>query len=260
MNPKIQYLLDTLQAFAPVPNEIYIIHSSLFRASPIKEDLKDTYENLKEILGKNSTLCFPSFTFRNNSKIDSSWSEIQTPGEVGVLNEFVRKNLINYRSIHPTHSFSLVGERAQEIVTQSGGTAFGHDSALNQMITRGAFNISFGAPFIGGHSFLHVAEELNQVPYRSDITLNTPCELQDGRQSSQIFTYYARNVCFQNVYHENNWDIAWKEFTTAGLVKYEDTPFGMITLMKCASTIKFMTKNIKNNPYNYAQPCKHTNL
>ena len=49
MNPKIQYLLDTLQAFAPVPNEIYIIHSSLFRASPIKEDLKDTYENLKEI-------------------------------------------------------------------------------------------------------------------------------------------------------------------------------------------------------------------
>lgn len=258
MNPKIQYLLNSLQVLNPIPDQIYIIHSSLFRASPVKEDLKETYESLKEILGKNSTLCFPTFTFLNNSKIIPSWSEVHTPGEVGILNEFVRKNLNSYRSIHPTHSFAIVGERACEIVKQSGGSAFGTDSALNQMIMRGAFNISFGAPFIGGHSFLHVAEELNRVPYRSNITLETACELRDGSKSEHTFTYYARNVCHSETYHENNWDIAWQEFTNQMLVKYEDTPFGLITLMKCDETLEFMKTRIKKNPYNYAQSCQHS--
>jgi len=258
MNPKIQLLLDSLQVLDPIPDQIYIIHSSLFRASPVKEDLRETYESLREILGKYSTLCFPAFTFRNNSKLNPSWSEIQTPGEVGILNEYVRKNLNSQRSIHPTHSFSIVGEQAHEIIKQSGGSAFGTDSALNQMITRGAYNISFGAPFIGGHSFLHVAEELNQVPYRSNITLDTACELQDGSQSRQTFTYFARNFCSPDTYHENNWNIAWEEFTNQMLVKYEDTPFGLITLMKCDETLKFMTTRIEKNPYNYAQRCQHS--
>ena len=164
------------------------------------------------------------------------------------------------RTIHPTHSFVILGEDAREIVEKSGGSAFGEDSALYQIISRGGFNISFGAPFIGGHSFLHVAEELNQVPYRNNIVLKTPCELRDGSQSGKVFTYFARNLCHPGKYHENNWTIAWQEFTENGLVKFRNTSSGLVTLMKCGETLKFMAGKIKVEPYHYAENCPHGNI
>ena len=167
MNPRIKTLLENLQELNPTKNGLYIVHTSLWLATPIKADLPKLFKSLIKILGKNSTLCFPSFTFRNNDKTNPVWSRTKTRGETGALNEFVRKELDSIRTIHPTHSFSIIGKHSRELENYVGETAFGTDSTLNKLVELGAQNISFGSGFIGGHSFLHVAEELQQVSYRS---------------------------------------------------------------------------------------------
>lgn len=258
MNKKIQVLLDSLESLKPESNGIYIVHTSLFLASPVREDLFTTYMHLREILGQNSTICFPAFTFRNNLKKNAIWNQADTPGEVGALNEYVRKNIPGVRSIHPTHSFFLTGPRSKEINQTIGYSAFGEDSCLNKLVTEDAFNISFGAPFVGGHSFLHVAEEICSVPYRSKVVLDTPCELEDKKRSMFKYSYYARNQCSEEKYHENNWEVAWNEFTASNLINYISTEFGLITLMKCNSAIEFMKNQINQNPFHYAKDCIHS--
>lgn len=258
MNPKIKVLLENLIELKPTKNEMYIIHTSLWLASPIKTDLPTLFTSLSKILGDNSTLCFPSFTFRNNDKSNPIWSRTKTCGETGALNEFVRKELDSIRTIHPTHSFSIIGKHSRELENHVGETAFGADSTLNKLVELGAQNISFGSGFIGGHSFLHVAEELQQVPYRSYTNMKTPCILDNGNVYRGKFKYYGRNQCVSGIWHENDWDSAWIDFQKQKLINFIDSQFGMVALSDCHKVLGYMKHKIQKEPYSYAQECEHT--
>lgn len=260
MNLKLQLLLNNLKKLSPASNQIYIIHNSLWLASPAMGDLPWLFNELKLILGNNSTLCFPSFTFSNNEKKNPVWNEKLTPGKTGILSEYVRKEVGGNRTIHPTHSFVLVGDYSNDIAANIGKTAFGADSTLNALVELGAFNISFGPGIIGGHSFLHVAEELGNVPYRSYTKIGTPCILNNGKVYNEGFDYYGRNLCINGVYHENDWDFAWIDFQERQLIDYIDSDFGMVTLSNCKKVLNYMKNKIEFEPYFYAKKCKHNKI
>ena len=257
MNPRIRTLLENLQELKPTKNELYIVHTSLWLAAPVKADLPKLFNNLIKILGKNSTLCFPSFTFKNNEKIKPVWYRVNTRGETGILNEYVRKELDSIRTIHPTHSFAIFGKYSKDFANKTGETAFGTDSTLKSLVDSGAKNISFGSGFIGGHSFLHVAEELQQVLYRSYIDIETPCILEDGSVYEGKFRYFGRNKCSNGKYHENDWVSAWSDFQERQLIDFIDSKFGMVALSDCNKVLNYMKQKIETNSYSYAGECEH---
>lgn len=257
MNAKIKVLLDNLNKLSPSKNKLNIIHSSLWLSSPTLTDLPVLFTELLSILGKNSTLCFPSFTFKNNRKPNAVWNIESTRGETGILSEYVRKDLKSIRTVHPTHSFVLIGKNSSDIAAFTGESTFGSDSTLNNLVELGAQNISFGSGLVGGHSFFHVAEELQKVPYRSFTTLDTPCVLKNGNMHTGAFNYFARNVCLDGKYHENDWDSAWIHLEDKKLIVSIDSEFGMVALSDCKKVLNFMKSKIKFDPFVYAKKCEH---
>ena len=106
MNLGIAALLNELMKLDPINNSTFIIHSSLILTNPKKMDIPLTLNALFDICGPASTFCFPTFTF---GKSKSIWKQNETPGQMGSLNEYVRKDAKSKRSIHPTHSFAIIG-------------------------------------------------------------------------------------------------------------------------------------------------------
>lgn len=256
MNTGITVLLNELIKLKPIKNSIFIIHSSLILTKPKKEDIPLTLDALFDICGPASTLCFPTFTFGINENI---WKENETPGQMGTLNEYVRRKVNSKRSIHPTHSFAVIGAESHKLTETLHRNAFGLNSTTYEIIARGAFNISLGAAFEGGHTYLHSGEELNGVPYRSQIELNTVC-LDSRKVVHKDFKYFARNRCSDGVLHENNWNRAWEEMTEANLLKYSKTKYGLVSLSHCQTVLEHMKMKIKADPFHYCQKCIHAEM
>ena len=256
VNLGITLLLGELKKLEPIKNSIFIIHSSLILTSPKKADIPLTLDALFDICGSASTFCFPTFNFGNSENI---WKENETPGQMGTLNEYVRRQTKSKRSIHPTHSFAIIGGENQNLTATVHRSAFGVDSTIYEIIKRGAFNISLGASFEGGHTYLHSGEELNGVPYRSPINLNTICV--DSRSVVyKDFKYFARNRCSDGNLHKNNWNTAWKEMTEENLLKYSKTKYGLVSLSHCQTVIEHMKMKIEADPFHYCQKCNHAEI
>jgi|GEM_PF-354681 aminoglycoside 3-N-acetyltransferase len=97
--------------------DVVMVHSSLSNFGYIEGGAKTIINVLKEIVGKNGTLVFPTFTYsyidRNNP-----FNPKKTPSQTGTIPEFFRNQKDVKRSLSPTHSIAVWGKYS-ELLTKS---------------------------------------------------------------------------------------------------------------------------------------------
>ncbi|MBI3321160.1 MAG: AAC(3) family N-acetyltransferase [Candidatus Omnitrophica bacterium] len=130
-----------------------------------EEHLHALYGVLRRQVGERGTLVVPASSERLCESGEDFILE-DTPSEMGLLSEFLRRRPDARRSLHPFASYAAEGPLADAIVAGVSKHAFGPDTPKARLIERGAKVLNIGIPPERTNSVVHHAEQLMGVPYR----------------------------------------------------------------------------------------------
>jgi len=147
-------------------------------------------DSFLQTLGPEGTLIIPSFNF--NLKNNESYHPQNTPPITGALAEaaFGRKDFI--RTYHPLHSFLVKGRYAQELAGRRNSSSFGEDSPFSFYKENNALMLMIGTSVTDAFTFVHYAEEIEQVKYRRYKTIRLKYGTGDREMSWKDFRLYSK--------------------------------------------------------------------
>ena len=98
--------------------EYHFTHSSMRSLGPVEGGCETVLAAMKEAVGEEGTLLFPAFTFDVCTKPPYYFSMKDSRCCVGALPEYARTQPDFIRSVHPSHSVSAWGKRAEEMTRE----------------------------------------------------------------------------------------------------------------------------------------------
>jgi aminoglycoside N3'-acetyltransferase len=153
-------------AFGEIESAPLIVHSDLVRIGfvpkgrSIEQQLADWLAMLLDVCG-GRTLLFPTFNY--DYATTGRYRPESDPGQVGALNEYVRQQAPDQRTLTPIFNFAVLNRAGFPL--EPSANAFDDASAFGQVRLAGG-----GVVFLGAgpdaNTFIHHVEEAAGVPYR----------------------------------------------------------------------------------------------
>ena len=190
---------NALRTVGVKEGDILMVHSDIGSfgklANADKEFLLHSLvESIQEVAGKEGTIIMPTFTysFLKNEAFDVQKSKSAT----GTLTEYFRNQDGVQRTIHPTHSVAVAGNRARQIMDIGKGT-FDKNSIFGKMHKFNGKILLFGVKFHKACTFIHYIEEMHQVPYRYMKKLRGKI-IENSKEYEDKFFFYYRYAFISN--------------------------------------------------------------
>ncbi len=183
-------VIQDLRKLGIEKGEVILVHSSLKSIGFVEGGTETVIDALMETVGTHGTLAMPCLSLSGPMVETLEHSSIfdpkRTPSTVGAITEAFRKRQGVHRSIHPTHSISAWGAKAEWITSghENAGTNFGPGTPLHKIMEEGGLILGLGVDF-GPVTFVHVIEDtLNEFPLRvySDKEYTAKVITNDGRE------------------------------------------------------------------------------
>ncbi|MEL4178531.1 AAC(3) family N-acetyltransferase [Roseateles sp. PN1] len=227
-------------------NHVVIVHSSLLTFGLIEGGLPGVMRVLNEVLGEQTTLLMPAFTFAYGAS--RVWDSRTTPAETGALTEYFRKRPGVLRTLHPFHSLSVSGPQAHAFASCKNLSSFGPGSPFEQLVEMEAVNLALGTEFVGGATFLHHTEEVAAVPYR--FYKEFPGQVLDAQGQAQAdnFRMYVREITDAYEY-DNDWAPVWDLFVSQGLVRQQNLAGANIFAIDIKPAHECLLHTLQAQPY-----------
>ena len=237
---------NMLSFLKSIPGEVVVIHSSLLNFGLPEGGIENLCNEIIESLGRNVTIIMPTFTFlipENNT-----WDWHKTKSEMGAVTEFFRKEIADFRTLHPIHSVAISGPEAKELSKSISSSSFGPNSIWKELSIRNdVCNISFGIGMVGGATFLHYVEEQAKVHYRSYVPINRKVLDKEGIDVKEDFTYFAK-MERNGKFAENSWEQVSQDLKREKLVEtIHLTPEFQVSLMNVGVTCRYVGEEIAKN-------------
>jgi aminoglycoside 3-N-acetyltransferase len=230
---------------------IVFLHSSLFQLGKLDFGIEDLNSLLLEWVGPNGTLLMPSFSYQNTG----DWYVSTSKAKTGALTEYFRRLPGVVRSIHPIHSVTAYGKYAGLFAEEMESSSFGVKSAFHKLIEMDAINVSLGANFIGGATFLHYAEEFVLVPFREFRQLDVKCYDVNNALIPLSFKYFARKVTAEGEFI-NDWDKPLSDFIKNELFTFDKVGVANFMYSRMSPAINFLVDELRLNPFYCSKFCK----
>lgn len=204
MNSSFNILTDDLRKIGIKAGDVILVHSSLSSMGFVEGGAKTVIDALEAVIGKEGTLLFPSFTYREVYETHR-FSICDSEVCVGKIPETFRKEAGVIRSIHPTHSVCARGRFAKEITKnhELDRTPMGTNSPFRRLCTYNAKILMLGCS-LGSTSFMHALEEEGELEY-----CLTPYEVEytvvdeKGNQSTDKYrkhNFKRKNITVKQCY------------------------------------------------------------
>lgn len=160
------------------------------------------YNSLKENLGQNNTLIFPSFTY--SYRRNQIFNILKSPcaNQIGMLSEIARKDISSYRNNDPL--FSLVASGYDKhVIERKSKSCFGLNSIYDKLFKKNFFILSLGVELTNGISeFMHL-EKMAKVPYRYNRIFKGLSISDKNIIYKDSATHFARNETFFRSFRQN---------------------------------------------------------
>jgi len=153
---------DALAELGLGSGDVVLVHSALSGMACEPETL---LEALLDVVGDDGTLVVPTFTptYRHESP-DGVFDIEQTPSEVGYFTELVRSRPESVRNVDPTHSFTALGERAEEFGRLHARNTYDRNNVLGRLHEAEAWVLGIGLERFGrSMTFFHYVEQREGV-------------------------------------------------------------------------------------------------
>ena len=187
-------LKKSLNLSGIVENDIIVVHCSIIGIGLIKnrginEVPKIIVDNILNLLGKNGTLCVPTFNYNyinKKKKFDTFENEYTKllgalPGEVLSRNKRIR-------SFNPGYNISTIGSKAKYISSSKSISSFGSDSSWDRLFKLNAKIVLINCD-LDSMTFIRYIESKCDVPYLYSKLCKTP--VYSGKKK-----IFSQSTCF----------------------------------------------------------------
>lgn len=166
MNADFKKLTEDFKALGIKKGDSVLIHSSYKSMGGIEGGIETFVDAMLSVLGDSGTLISPTLSFRAVSVENPVFDYLNTPSCTGAINEFIRLREGSVRSIHPTHSCSVIGKKTDYYVKghELDRTPVGENSPFRKLMEDGGKILMLGCG-LGPNTSLHGIEEKADLPY-----------------------------------------------------------------------------------------------
>ena len=221
-----------------------MVHSNLLgvmRLVTIQNNLNIHLDIIKEITNQQQ-LWFASF---DNQWVETKkFSVMETPSIVGVLNEYFRKNVSEWRTEVPLASFCGV-KNEPYTYPQFPLDIYGDNSLFYNLILQDGIILHYGSGF-HDTTFIHFVEQsLDKPLYRFDKIFNGSVIDRSGHEKKLSIQFHCRP---NNKHLNYNWVKIEKELIEIGAVKKFDNEDFRIVIISAKMMVDYCKDRLKSNP------------
>lgn len=170
---------------------IHIDAIGLIRLGETNEERLDRFDDLicsAESMGANIMIPTFSYTFPKNEVFDV----VETPSDVGLVTEFLRKCHPHKRTADPFFSYLVFGKKGLGHFEVRDYECFGDDSLIGSLFAQGGYICSVGNVFYNTPTEVHYIEKLIGVEYRFNKMFHGIIRDREGKEHQQRTTFYCR--------------------------------------------------------------------
>ncbi len=185
------------------------------------------FDAFLEILGDEGTLVLPAFSYETVNYDNPFFDVKKTPSCVGFLPEYFRTTYAGTkRSVHATHSCSVIGKNADYLVKnhELDLTPVGENSPISKLP-----ELNGKILILGSHpdhnTALHGVEEKGRAPYIFERDKTICYILRDGEREikqNAIRHNFRKETCYYEQKYSRILDVLSKEDYSFGKVLYAD--------------------------------------
>jgi aminoglycoside 3-N-acetyltransferase len=131
----MQSLINDLKNLGIQTGDKLLVHASFRSLGKVDGGPETVISALMESIGENGTLLMPALSYESVTESQPVFNVNETPSCVGALTEYFRQRAGTLRSLHPTHSISAYGKRAEFFVNnhEQDSTPVGLNSPLSKL-------------------------------------------------------------------------------------------------------------------------------
>lgn len=128
-------IASDLQLLGVNKNDTLLVHSSYSAIGKNEKGPEEVIHAILSVIGQQGTLLMPGFNGGQQyaQAVENKFFEVKSsPSQLGIITELFRRNFPSKRSLHPTHSVTALGVKADEMIA-------GHEKCL--------ISTGIGSPF-----------------------------------------------------------------------------------------------------------------
>ena len=131
----MEKLINDLHKLGVERGDNLLVHASFKSMGNIDGGPETVISSLMESIGENGTLLMPALSYESVTENQPVFNVNETPSCVGALPEYFRKRPGTLRSLHPTHSISAFGKKAEFFMLnhEQDSTPVGLNSPLSKL-------------------------------------------------------------------------------------------------------------------------------
>jgi aminoglycoside 3-N-acetyltransferase len=141
-----------------------------------------------EQMGGNVMIPTFSYTYPKNEVFNI----LETPSDVGLVTEFLRKRFPHKRTTDPFFSYLVFGGKGSEHLEVRDYECFGEKSLIADLFNQDGYICCIGNVFYNTPTEVHYIEKLLGVDYRFDKVFHGTIVDREGKQHQQKTTFYCR--------------------------------------------------------------------
>lgn len=160
-------------------------------------DLNVLIDSLKEAVGDDGTLIFPTYTwdFCKGLPYDICKSDCK----VGTLSNAVLQRPDFRRTKHPLYSFAVWGKDADYLCSLENVESFGPGTPFEYFYERHAKNLLLDISLTQGYTFTHHCEQLGKASYRFFKKFTSLYIDEKGESSTRTYRMYVRKLALNPI-------------------------------------------------------------
>lgn len=236
-----QDVLKALHEVGIASGDVVQIHTSIKAIGYVEGGPQTVVDALLEAVGPEGTLVAPTFVFSRKETDNPLVNPLTEPGDVGCINEAVRKHPSAVRSIAYTHSFAAIGPKAKWIC---GGdprmSPFDPKSTFGRLLESDTKILLLGVAYTHCTAG-HFCEYLAQVDYRYTYPIKMRIQNPDGSVEQITTIQYSPKP---NVpYPPRNFNGSGALMEELGLVKITTLGNAYVRCYSMKEYVKLVTDN-----------------
>lgn len=244
-----QDISAALRAAGLKAGDVVIAHSDTTKIGLVdgcrtrEEFVAVIYEAYVDVLGPEGTLGVPTFTYAY-ARHKTPFVYEESPSELDIFSEYVRKRPGAVRSLHPLFSFAAVGRHKHDLCEGPTRSAFGLHSPYDRLCRLKGKMLFYGCNVGTAMTFIHHVEHVVGVSYSYHKAFFTPV-FKGGREVEGPFTAYLRHLGPVEYHHKH----VEPKLKAAGIVAEAPLGMGAVQAVDAGNVLDACAS------YIYEEPC-----
>ena len=249
----LENLISSFKKLGLSSGDIVMAHSS-FKSFSLDGDIIDdgpitVINAILKIIGEEGTLVMPTFTpsfCEQFNKLGSGYFDLyNSPSEMGILSETLRKMNGVKRSINPIYSIVAYGRYEDELTSVDDKNVFGKSSIFAKLYNLNAKILMIGVDYDHSFTISHYVEQKVGCDYRYMKDFSGTIVIKE-KKFLDTFTMNVRNLEKNVIANLNPMGAILEE---KGICKILKIGGSMVKIFNSRDACDALEKEMKKNPY-----------